>query len=262
MLCCSRRQDSNSSPRLLILPLALTCILHMAHLLSAIPVMPCSLLFVPPKWEHILCVQLLPPKEVLVPPLRVPTILLVLILVQEQVLFPKPRALVLPMVKFGQSKSDRLGHIDTVDSDLMHHQLRLSLLQWNPGPARRNPANIVSAAYKKFMRLFFRKRTLATRTSLSCSTRTPGRLESTHGKRFESTHGVFSVPHHTAHTTPHKHTRRHTTIHTPPTHGDRDRERRQRKRNKGKERRREKKKREEKRREEKREEKKREEKRR
>ena len=63
---------------------------------------------------------------------------------------PKPRALVLPMVKFGQSKSDRLGHIDTVDSDLMHHQFRLSLLQWNPGPTRRNPTNIVSAAYGKF----------------------------------------------------------------------------------------------------------------
>ena len=64
--------------------------------------------------------------------------------------FPKPRALVLPMVKFGQSKSDRLGHIDTVDSDLMHHQFRLSLPQWNPGPARRNPTNIVSAACGKF----------------------------------------------------------------------------------------------------------------
>ena len=25
----------------------------------------------------------------------------------------------------------------------MHHQFRLSLLQWNPGPARRNPTNIV-----------------------------------------------------------------------------------------------------------------------
>ena len=63
--------------------------------------------------------------------------------------FPKPRALVLPMVNFGQPKSDRLGHIDTVDSDLMHHQFRLSLLQWNPGPARRNPTNIVSAAFGK-----------------------------------------------------------------------------------------------------------------
>ena len=32
----------------------------------------------------------------------------------------------------------------------MHHQFRLSLLQWNPGPARRNPTNIVSAAFGKF----------------------------------------------------------------------------------------------------------------
>ena len=61
--------------------------------------------------------------------------------------FPKPRALVLPMVNFGQS---RHGYIDTADSDLMHHQFRLSLLQWNPGPARRNPTNIVSAACGKF----------------------------------------------------------------------------------------------------------------
>ena len=54
------------------------------------------------------------------------------------------------MVKFGQSKSDGLGHIDTADSHPMHHQFRLSLLQWNPGPARRNPTNIVSAACGKF----------------------------------------------------------------------------------------------------------------
>ena len=32
----------------------------------------------------------------------------------------------------------------------MHHQFRLSLLQWHPGPARRNPTNIVSAACGKF----------------------------------------------------------------------------------------------------------------
>ena len=32
----------------------------------------------------------------------------------------------------------------------MHHQFRLSLLQWNPGPARRNPTNIVSAACGKY----------------------------------------------------------------------------------------------------------------
>ena len=65
-------------------------------------------------------------------------------------LFPKPRALVLPMVKFGQSNPDGLGYIDTVDSHLMHHQYRLSVLQWNPGPARRNPTNIIAAACGKF----------------------------------------------------------------------------------------------------------------
>ena len=64
---------------------------------------------------------------------------------QGLALFPKPRALVLPLVKFGQSKPDGHRYIDTADSDLMHHQFRLSLLLWNPGPARRNPTNIVSA---------------------------------------------------------------------------------------------------------------------
>ena len=64
--------------------------------------------------------------------------------------FPKPRALVLPMVKFGQSKPDGLGHIDTVGSDLMHHQYRVSVLQWNPGPARTNPTNIIADACGKF----------------------------------------------------------------------------------------------------------------
>ena len=32
--------------------------------------------------------------------------------------FPKPRALVLPMVKFGQSKPDGLGHIDTIPPEI------------------------------------------------------------------------------------------------------------------------------------------------
>ena len=64
--------------------------------------------------------------------------------------FPEPRALVLPVVKFGQSKPDGLCHIDTADSDLMHHQYRLSVLQWNPGPARRNPTNIIAVACGRF----------------------------------------------------------------------------------------------------------------
>ena len=58
--------------------------------------------------------------------------------------------MILPMVNFGQPKSNGPGRIATADSDLMHHQFRLSLLQWNPGPARRNPSNIVSAACGRF----------------------------------------------------------------------------------------------------------------
>ena len=64
--------------------------------------------------------------------------------------FPKPRALVLSMVKFGQAKPDGLGHIDTADGDLMHHQYRLSVLQWNEGPACRNPTNIIAATCGRF----------------------------------------------------------------------------------------------------------------
>ena len=69
---------------------------------------------------------------------------------QGLALFPKPQALVLPLVKFGQSKPEGHGGTDTADSDFMHHQFRLSLLQWNPGPARRSPTNIVSAACGKY----------------------------------------------------------------------------------------------------------------
>ena len=53
------------------------------------------------------------------------------------------------MVKFGQAKPDGLGHIDTADSDLMY-QYSLSVLQWNLGPARRNPTNIIAAACGRF----------------------------------------------------------------------------------------------------------------
>ena len=54
------------------------------------------------------------------------------------------------MVNFGQPKSGGPSPIATADSDIMHHQFRLSLLQWNPGLARRNPTNIVSAACGRF----------------------------------------------------------------------------------------------------------------
>ena len=101
--------------------------------------------------------------------------------------FPKPNAVILPMINFGHSKSSGPSPIATADSDIMHHQFRLSLLQWNPGPARRNPTNIVSAVpVVGSMQLSSRKPATMSRTSritseltptawtlLSCSTRTP-----------------------------------------------------------------------------------------
>ena len=58
--------------------------------------------------------------------------------------FPKPRPEVLPMVSFGLPNLAGLDHIHNADSDLVHHQFRLSFPQWNPGPARRNPTQIIA----------------------------------------------------------------------------------------------------------------------
>ena len=63
----------------------------------------------------------------------------------------------------------------------MHHQFRLSLLQWNPGLARRNPTNIVSAACGKFHAVILQEASDHVSPHLrsvycaywSCSTRTP-----------------------------------------------------------------------------------------
>ena len=180
--CCSRRQDSNSSPRLLILLLALTWV----HLLSAIPVMPCSLLLVPPKWEHILCAQLLPPKEVLVPPLREPTVLLVLILVQEQVLFLNHGPWSFPWSNLG---NPNLTGLVTLTQSTAISCIINSVFPFFSGIQARRAEILPTLSplpVESFMRLFFRKpvimfrtspisswRTPATRTSLSCSTRAP-----------------------------------------------------------------------------------------
>ena len=100
-------------------------------------------------------------------------------------LFPKPRALC-SLVKFGQSKSDGQGYIGTAHRGLMHHQYRLSVLQWNPDLARRNLLTSSRLLVESSMRLLFKKpvimfraspisslRALATRTLLSFSTKTP-----------------------------------------------------------------------------------------
>ena len=97
--------------------------------------------------------------------------------------FPKPRALVLPMVIFGQSKPDGLGYIDTVDSDLIN-TVSLSFSGIQDCPAG-TPPILLRRPVESSMRLVFKKpvivsrtslisslHTLATRTSPSCSTRT------------------------------------------------------------------------------------------
>ena len=118
---------------------------------------------VPPKWEHTSTAQAGNHHAIGADPRA------------GRGLFPKPRALVLSMVKFGQAKPDGLGHIDTADSE------------WNPDPSRRNPTNIIAATCGRFHAVKnFKKpvitfltspitslRSLATRTSPSCSTRTP-----------------------------------------------------------------------------------------
>ena len=63
---------------------------------------------------------------------------------------PKPRPLVLSVVSIGQAKLAGLGHMDIAENDLMHHQYRLSILQWNPGPARRNPTQIIASTCGRF----------------------------------------------------------------------------------------------------------------
>ena len=95
--CCSHRRDSNSMPRFQVSLLTPTCAPHMVYLLKrhrCDPVYvqlsqsrPHSLLLVPSMWEHILCAQLQPAREVLVLPWREPTILSIQILVQGLALF-------------------------------------------------------------------------------------------------------------------------------------------------------------------------------
>ena len=118
--------------------------------------------------------------------------------------FPEPLALVLPLVKFGQSKPDGLGYIDTVDSDLMHHPLSFSGIQ-----ARRAGISpiLLRRPVEGSMRLFFKKlvtmsrtspisslRILVTRTWLSYSTRTPLSLTRENStSKITSTVTFFSV---------------------------------------------------------------------
>ena len=186
MPCCSRRQDSNSQPRLLSLPLTLTCLLHMVRLLSVFPVLPCSRLSVPPLWEHTQYAQLPAPKEVLVPPLREPTILLVLILVQEQVPFLNHGHWFFPWSNLGNPSLT--GLVTLTQLTAISCIINSAFPFFSGIQARRAEIlpTLSPLPVESFMRLFFKKpvimsrtspvssgRTPTARTSLSCSTRTP-----------------------------------------------------------------------------------------
>ena len=132
--CCSHHRVSNSMPRLQVSIRMPTCAPHMENLLKAAPLRPC------------LCSAI----SVTLPQPPVSTIHVGTHPVRSATTgkrsastalagthnpvdadpragtgpFPKPRALVLPSVHFGQSKPDGHGYIDTADSDLVHHQFR------------------------------------------------------------------------------------------------------------------------------------------
>ena len=141
---------------------------------------PHSHMSVPPKWEHILCAQVLPTREVQVPPLREPTILLVQILVQEQVLSLNHEPWYSPWSNLGNPKLT--GSVTLIQLALISCIINTVSLFFRAQRAETPPQRLADG----FMRLSFKKpvimfrtspisslRILVTRTLLSYSTRTP-----------------------------------------------------------------------------------------
>ena len=64
--------------------------------------------------------------------------------------FPKPAPVVLPMSRLAEPEASWQGPLADSVSDLMHYQYRLTVLQWNRGPARRRPTQSLSAACSRF----------------------------------------------------------------------------------------------------------------
>ena len=187
--CCSHR-------RLRVSLLVLTCTLHMAHLLQLHLYEPGyvqlfqfrlhSPLLVPSMWEHIMHVQPLQAREVPVLLWWEPTILLIQILVQGLFLFLNRvplfflwSTLVNPNLK---------GTVVLIQLTAISCIINSVFPSFNGIQARRAEIlpTLSPLPVESSMRLFFRKpvimfrtspisswRTLATRTSLSCSTRTP-----------------------------------------------------------------------------------------
>ena len=196
MSYCSHHRVSNSMPRLQVSLLMLTCALNMAYLLQRHLYDPgydqlfqfClhSSLLVQSMWEHIMHVQPLQAREVPVPLWWERTILLLQILVQGLVLFLNREplfflwsSLVNPNLK---------GTVVLIQPTVISCIINSAFPFFNGIQARRAeiPPTLSPLPVESSMQLSFRKpvimfrtspisswRTLATRTSLSCSTWTP-----------------------------------------------------------------------------------------
>ena len=147
---------------------------------------PHSHMSVPPKWEHILCAQLLPTREVQVPPFRETTILLVQSLVQELVLFLNLGPCFFPWSNLGNPNltgSDTLILLMVTSCIINTVSLSFSGIQarrvGTPPISLRRPVEGSMRSLSKKPVIMFRTspisflRILVTRTLLSCSTRTP-----------------------------------------------------------------------------------------
>ena len=194
MPCCSHRQDSNCQPRLLSLPPTLTCLLHMVRLLTDLA-----------QQSHLSTTQVgTHPVRTATSAKRSASTALAGThnpsgsnLRTDTGLFPKPRAVVLPMVSFGQPKSNKLAPLPqltaiscTINSDFPSF-----------GGIQARRAEILPTSSLPpvvgFMQLSFRKPVTMSRTSpinsgctpttwtlLSCSTRTllSQTLQSSHSR--------------------------------------------------------------------------------
>ena len=128
---------------------------------------PNSHMSVPPKWEHIMCAQLLPTREVQVPPWREPTILSIQILVQVLALFLN-RSFFLWSSLGNQNLT---GLVTLIQPTAISCIVNTVSLSFNGIQARReeilptlSPLPVVS-----IMQLFFKKPVITSRTSLSSS---------------------------------------------------------------------------------------------
>ena len=187
MSYCSHQRVSRSMP---------VSMLHMVTCLSGtratssvnshLSVAPTATCQYHPCGDTILCAQLLPAREVQVPPFREPTILLVRIFVQEQVLSLNYEPLFFQwsnLVNPNLTGSVTLTLLTAISCSINTVSLFFSGIQDRPAGT---PPTLSRLPVESSMRFLFKKplimfrtspisslRTLTTRTSPSCSTRTP-----------------------------------------------------------------------------------------